>query len=73
MRGEKRGLLGLGQARHAVDIVVSVAFDVADADQIDQRQILLHREAGLGGQVLAGHEIARRARLGIPDARNARH
>ena len=73
MRGEKPALLGRGQAGHAVDIVVAVAFDMSDADQIDQRQILLQREARLNGQVFAGHEIAGRTAPRHSTARIARH
>ena len=66
MPGQKHGLLGRGQACHAVHIVMSVAFYVRDADEIDQRQILLHRQACLSGQILAGHETAGRTCLGVP-------
>ena len=49
------------QRRHAVDVVVAVALDVRDAQQVDQRQVLLHRQAGLRRQVFGRHEVARRA------------
>ena len=37
----------------AVDIVMAVAFGMGDADERAEREILLHGEAGLAGQVLA--------------------
>src|ERR1700722_4829119 len=39
-----------------IDIVMAVAFRVGDADQRPKREILLHREPGLTGQVLARDE-----------------
>ena len=39
---------------------------MGDAQQIDQRQILLHRQAGLGGQVLGRHEVACCTAVGVP-------
>ena len=46
--------------------MVTVALDMGEAEQIDQRQILLDGETGLRGQVLAGHEVIRRSRFGVP-------
>ena len=66
MRRQKAGLLGRGKAGHAVHIMVAVAFDMLDADQIDQCEVLLQRKACLNGQVFAGHEIARRTGLDVP-------
>src|SRR5258708_36771209 len=40
----------------AVDIMMAVALGVRNADQRAKRQILLHAEAGLAGQILAGDE-----------------
>ena len=45
----------------AVDEVVAVALDVAEAQQRHQRQVLLHGETGLRRQVLAGEEERARA------------
>ncbi len=42
--------------------MVAVALGMRDAVKGDERQILLHREAGLAGQILAGEEGARRRR-----------
>ena len=51
------------QRRHAVDVVMAVALHMRDAQQVDQRQVLLHRQAGLRRQVFGRHEVARRAFL----------
>ena len=48
------------QARHAVHVVVAVALDMRQPEQRDQREVLLQREPGLDGEVLAGHEVAAR-------------
>ena len=58
MRGEERVLLRLRHARHAVDVMMPVALDMRRADQGREREILLHRDAGLRGQVLGRHEVA---------------
>jgi hypothetical protein len=47
MRREKCLLLDERQHRHAIDVVMPVALDVHDAQQVYERQVLLHREAGL--------------------------
>ena len=46
MRSEESLLLRRRQRRHAVDVMVAVALDVADAEQRHQREVLLQREAG---------------------------
>ena len=56
----------------AVDVVVAVALDVREPEQRDQRQVLLHGEAGLRGQVFAGQEVARGVAGGSSSARSAR-
>ena len=41
--GSKKSLLlGDGQGGHAVYIVVAVAFDMGDAEQVDEGEVLLH-------------------------------
>ena len=67
VRLEERQALGLRPAVEAVDEVVAVALDVGQAEQRDQRQVLLHREARLRRQVLARQEVAAVAALGIPE------
>src|SRR5438034_1390475 len=62
--GEIR-LLAFGRERHAVDKVVAVALDMAEPQQRDQRQVLLHADAGQGRQVLRRHEIPVSADLGV--------
>lgn len=57
MRGEEGvGFVSRGVGK-AVDVVMSVAFGMGDADQRAERKILLHTEAGLAGQVLTADEI----------------
>ena len=63
VRLQERQALALRPAGEAVDEVVAVALDVGQAEQRDQRQVLLHRKAGLRRQVLAREEVARRRRL----------
>ncbi len=53
MRREKSLRLRCGRVGKAVDIMVAVALGVGDADQCAKREVLLHAEAGLTGQVLA--------------------
>ena len=54
----------------AVAVVMAVALAVRQAEQREQREVLLHRESGLAGQVFGRHEVARRGtvslRLRIP-------
>src|SRR5713226_1056722 len=66
MRCEVSPRLGGGRLGKTVDIVMAVALGMGDADQRTQREILLHAEAGLTGQVLARHEefFASRAPFG---------
>ena len=56
MRGEKRLRLRGRRIAKTVDIMMAVALGMGDADQRAERQILLHAEPGLAGQVLAGDE-----------------
>ena len=56
MRGEKAFLLRHGSTTKAIDIMVAVALGVADADQCAEREILLHAEPGLAGEILSGDE-----------------
>ncbi len=58
VRGEESLLLRRRQVGHAVHVVVAVAFDVPDAQQRHQRQVLLQRQAGLDRQVLGAHDVA---------------
>ena len=68
MRGEKRLRLGGRRIAKAVDIVMAVALGVGDADQGAEREVLLHGETGLAGEVLAGDEELRRPRSISPRA-----
>ncbi len=43
----------------AVDVVVAVALDVGDAEAGGEQRVLLHREAGLAGEVFAGQQQPR--------------
>ncbi len=45
---------------------MAVAFDMIDADQGGDRQVLLDTDPGLGGQILPRHEIARPSLLPVP-------
>ncbi len=56
MRRQKRLRLGCRRIGKAVDIMVTVALGMGDADQSAEREILLHGKPGLTGQVLAGDE-----------------
>src|ERR1700694_5467252 len=56
MRCKKSLRLGGGRVAKAVDIMVAVALGVDDADQRTEREVLLHAEPGLTGQVLTGDE-----------------
>ena len=57
MRFEERERLAERPAGEAVDEVMAVALDVGEAEQRDQREVLLHRQAGLRRQVLAREEV----------------
>jgi hypothetical protein len=52
MRPGEGCLLRLGRERHAVDEVVAVALHVAEAQERDERQILLHARTRQRRQVL---------------------
>ena len=54
----KGGLLGCWTRLEAVHIVVPIALDMGHANQVDQGQVLLHRQTGLHRQVFGRHEIA---------------
>src|ERR1700737_3712355 len=64
--GEKVVLLALRQRGHAVDVMMAVALDMGEPEQVDQGEILLHRQSGLGGEILTGHEVALTAGLRVP-------
>ena len=66
MAGEKRLRLGGRRIAKTVDIMMAVALGMGDADQRAEREILLHRQSRLAGQVLAGDEtlLAASAPLG---------
>ena len=51
--------------------MMAVALGMGDAEQRAERQILLHAEAGLAGQVLAGDEVPLAAPRSIWRARVA--
>src|SRR5689334_25387404 len=53
----------------AVNVMVAVAFGMRNAEQRAQCEILLHGEAGLAGEVLAGDEISRALRAPFRRAR----
>ena len=56
MRRKKGLCLHGGRVGKAIDIMVAVALGMGDADQCAKREVLLHREPGLTGQVFAGNE-----------------
>src|SRR5262245_62532931 len=58
MAREEALRFGDGRLAETIDIVVAVALSVLDAEQRAERQILLHGEARLAGEVLAGDEIS---------------
>src|SRR5258705_7311020 len=58
MCGGKRAPLGGGHRPGRITIVVTVAFAVRQAEQRHQREVLLHADTGLAGQVFCRHEIA---------------
>src|SRR5205814_5976129 len=44
----------------AIGVVMAIALAVRQAEQRRERKVLLHREAGLAGEVFGRHEIGRR-------------
>src|SRR5258706_13056337 len=62
MRREKGLRLHGGRVGKTIDIVVTVALGMGDADQCAKREVLLYAEAGLTGQVLARYEESFAAR-----------
>ena len=77
MRREKSLLLGFARALagEAVHVMMAVALDVRYPEKADERQILLQREPGGGGEILAGEKAARRAagRVPLSTARGVEH
>lgn len=57
----------------AVDIMVTVALGMGNADQRAEREILLHGQSGLAGQVFAGDEAFRAGRAPFGRARGIDH
>ena len=57
MRGEEGIRLLCRRVGKAVDIMVAVALGMGDTDQGAEREVLLHGEPGLAGQVFARDEI----------------
>src|SRR5262249_39166317 len=45
--------------------MMAITLDVRQPEQIDQCEILLHSQPGLGGEILTGHEVALAAGLGV--------
>src|SRR5882724_4278923 len=56
VRRQKSPRFTIGRVRKAVDIMMTVALGMGDADQRTERKVLLHREPGLTGQVFARYE-----------------
>src|SRR5947208_12466257 len=63
---QEGALLVARRAGHAIDVVVPVAFDVWNAEQRQQREVLLHCQAGGRGQVFARDEEWPRASSFVP-------
>ena len=57
MRGKESIRFICRRIAKTIDIVMAVAFRMRHADERPEREILLHREPGLTGQVLARDEI----------------
>src|SRR5262245_58928581 len=68
MRGSEGPRLGRRRVAKPVDIEMAVALGVGDADESAEREILLHGESGLAGQVLSGHEVVFTARTPLRSA-----
>src|SRR5262245_7761440 len=66
MSASKIVLLAPRRKRHAIDKVMTVALDVLEPQQGDQRQVLLHADAGERGQVFGRHKVAGGTGLAIP-------
>src|SRR6478736_8278829 len=63
----KKGLgLRSGRIGKSIDIMVAVALGMGDANQCAKREVMLHAEAGLTGEVLTRYEkpFAARAPFG---------
>src|SRR4051794_27648880 len=56
MRCEECFRFGVSGSGKTIDVMMAVAFGMANADQGAERQILLHAETGLTGEILAGDE-----------------
>src|SRR5947209_19538668 len=57
MRRQKSLRLGGRRFGKAIDIMVTVTLSMGDADQGAKREVLLHRQPRLAGQVLGGDEV----------------
>src|ERR1700739_2142031 len=57
MSRQKGPCLAAGRLGKAVDIMVTVALGMGDANEGAKREVLLHAEPGLTGQVLARYEV----------------
>ena len=66
MRREKGVLLALRHSRHAVDVMVAIALDMGQAEQVHEGNILLQGQARLRREIFARHEISLAAGFGIP-------
>ena len=67
MGSEKRLLFGCRKTRHTLHIVMTISFQVIQPDQGNEGQVLLQGDAGLGAEVLSGHEIVSPVLLLIPN------
>ena len=73
MRLEEGLGFGGGRFAKAIDVMMAVALGMRHADQRAEREILLHAEPGLAGQILAGNEVIfilpapRRCARGVDD------
>src|ERR1700679_2930573 len=56
MRGEESARLIGWRIAKAIDIMMAVALGMGHPDQGPEREVLLHGEPGLAGQVFAGDE-----------------
>src|SRR6476620_8887882 len=56
MRRDKGLRLRSGRIGKSIDIVMTVALGMGDANECAKREVLLHAEAGLTGEVLARYE-----------------
>src|SRR5678815_1163580 len=66
MRTQKRRLLGCPERGQTTNVVMAVALDVAEPEQRDERQVLLHGQARLSGEIFGRHEERVAAGLLVP-------